>query len=460
CYAQSDDGIHWRRPELEMHPWKSKPSNIILAPSSFPEFKGDAAHTAVFKDANPACLPAEKYKMVAVGHDPHGIYWLGSPDGIHFSPIRKTAFLTGSAFDSQNVAFFDVLSGVYRSYHRAAKDVVRDGHHREMMTDDYEAPEYDRDRIQNKLVRWTMTSTSKDLYSFSKPEFIEFPGSPIQELYTNTILPYYRAPHIFMGFPARYVNRGWSEPVFDLPGLADRLNRAKDSPRYGPTVTDTVFMSSRDGRTFKRWEEAFIRPGPREKDSWVYGDNFTLWGMVETKSAIEDAPNEISMYSTEGYWQGESTSFRRLTLRLDGFVSAQATYAGGEILTKPICFKGGNLSLNLETSTVGGVQVEIQDVDGKPIDGYALADCPPIYCDRIAQVVRWNGPGGDVRPLSGKPVRLRFVLKDADLYSFQFTAYTPDPKRPSVQKLAAKNRQADLFSEEPSTEEPTAKDEK
>ena len=104
---------------------------------------------------------------------------------------------------------------------------------------------------------------------------------------------------------------------------------------------------------------------------------------------------------------------------------------GGEIVTKPLCFEGGNLTLNFETSGVGGVQVEIQDAGGKPIDGYTLADCPPIFGDRLAKVVRWNGPGGDVRPLAGKPIRLRFVLKDADLYSFQFVPYAPDPNRPS-----------------------------
>ena len=48
------------------------------------------------------------------------------------------------------------------------------------------------------------------------------------------------------------------------------------------------------------------------------GDVFTAWGMVETKSGIEDAPNELSFYCVEGYWEGTDTAFRRHTLRLDG----------------------------------------------------------------------------------------------------------------------------------------------
>ena len=64
-------------------------------------------------------------------------------------------------------------------------------------------------------------------------------------------------------------------------------------------------------------------------------------------------------------------------------------------------------------------QVEIQDATGKPIPGFALEDCPEIYGDRIRQVVGWN-QASDVRTLAGKPIRLRFVMNDADLYAIQF----------------------------------------
>jgi hypothetical protein len=73
--------------------------------------------------------------------------------------------------------------------------------------------------------------------------------------------------------------------------------------------------------------------------------------------------------------------------------------------------------------------VEIQDAAGQPIEGYQLDDCPAIFGDRLAKVVRWKSRGGDVRSLAGQPIRLRFVLKDADLYAFQFVPYAPDPER-------------------------------
>ncbi len=70
-------------------------------------------------------------------------------------------------------------------------------------------------------------------------------------------------------------------------------------------------------------------------------------------------------------------------------------------------------------SAAGSVQVELQDAAGKPMPGFTLADMPPLYGDELDAAVAWKS-GGDVSSLAGKPVRLRFVLKDADVYALRF----------------------------------------
>ncbi len=95
-------------------------------------------------------------------------------------------------------------------------------------------------------------------------------------------------------------------------------------------------MTSRDGRRFEFWDEAFIRPSRQSKGRWVYGDNFQALGIVETKSAT-DSPDELSMYVNEGFWR--QCKLRRYTLRLDGFVSIQAPLSGGEVVTKPFTMR-------------------------------------------------------------------------------------------------------------------------
>ena len=51
--------------------------------------------------------------------------------------------------------------------------------------------------------------------------------------------------------------------------------------------------------------------------------------------------------------------------------------------------------------------------------GFSLADAVQIVGDEIERVVTWK-QGRDVVGLAGKPVRLRFVMKDAELYSLRF----------------------------------------
>jgi hypothetical protein len=58
-------------------------------------------------------------------------------------------------------------------------------------------------------------------------------------------------------------------------------------------------------------------------------------------------------------------------------------------------------------------------VDGAGLPGFALADAVEQVGDEIERVVRWKA-GSEVGRLAGMPVRLRFVLKDADLFALRF----------------------------------------
>ena len=77
------------------------------------------------------------------------------------------------------------------------------------------------------------------------------------------------------------------------------------------------------------------------------------------------------------------------------------------------------MTLNVSTSAAGSVRVEIQDAVGHPLPGYTLADATELIGDDLERVVTWKA-GADVSELAGRPIRLRFVMKDADLYSLRF----------------------------------------
>ena len=409
AYSESKDGKTWVRPELGLFEFNgSKKNNIVWASPKLDNWGS-------FKDSNPRCPADSRYKAFYNGKG--ALMAAKSADGIHWSPMSDEPVLTDGAFDSHNLAFWDAERGHYRAYYRDFR--MRDGSSGAALMS------------RSGGIRDIKTATSDDFINWTKGEWLEYPGAPDEELYTNNIIPYYRAPHIYLGFPARYLDRGWSDSMRALPQLADREERAglksytgasgktSGNARYGTALTDGLFMSSRDGRVFQRWLEAFLRPGLRYTDNWVYGDNYQNWGLIETKSDLPGAPDEISIYATEHYWRGAYTNLRRFVLRVDGFVSINAPGKGGEFTTRPLSFSGRELEMNFSTSVAGSVRVEIQDVGGRPIPGYALADCPEIFGDHLERVVAWKS-GTDVSRLAGKSIRLRFVMKDADLYSIRF----------------------------------------
>ena len=86
----------------------------------------------------------------------------------------------------------------------------------------------------------------------------------------------------------------------------------------------------------------------------------------------------------------------------------------GSFLSLKLQGDGKNTSLDAV-----GAWVEVQEADGKAIDGHLLPQSADIFGDEIERVVAWDS-GTDVSALAGRPVRLRFTMKDADLYSFQF----------------------------------------
>ena len=223
-----------------------------------------------------------------------------------------------------------------------------------------------------------------------------------------------------MGFPTRYVARPLSDHVQQLPPVDLRTKLIELAQRIGTDLTDGLFMSSRNGLSFRRWDEAFLRPGPEAEGRWVYGDNYQGYGLIETKSAIPGASSEISMHFDEGAWRNHSRRLRRYTIRLDGFVSLNAPYRGGQLTTKPLLFEGSHLSINYSTSAAGSLKTAIQNADGSPIPGFTMDDANELFGDSTNQTVSWKG-GTDLSQLPDKPVRLHFELKDGDLYAIQFT---------------------------------------
>lgn len=237
CYAESKDGIRWVRPDLGLVEFEGSRNNNIIG------------HTLLypFKDSNPHVAPEGRYKAfhVATLTKPHrrNLYVYQSADGLRWQKMREDSVMTQgtttAAFDTVNVAFWDSVRGEYRAYIRDWKDKKRG----------------------------IMTATSQDFMHWSEPQWLQYPDATQDELYTNMVRPYAGSPELFIGFPTRYMDSRGS-------------------------ITEPLFMTSRDGRSFRLWEEAIIRPG-RNTDRWGNRCNYIWHGLIETESDLPGRPVEL-----------------------------------------------------------------------------------------------------------------------------------------------------------------------
>jgi len=359
CYAESTDGIHFVRPNLGLVEFEgSKENNII--------YRGQEAHNfAPFRDENPAAKPEERYRALAgiLGK----LYAFVSPDGIHWKKLQPEPVVTKGDFDSLNLSFWDVQTQSYRCFSRYSDGGVRS----------------------------VQSCTSSDFIHWTDPTPNRYPsGAPKEHLYTNGTRPCPGAPHHYLSFPKRFVPERKKFPDYKEMG-----------------VSDALFLSSRDGVNWDRtFLEAWVRPG-LDRRNWTQRSNMPAWGIVQLD------PGEFSMYITEHY-EWPDHRLRRVTVRRHGFASMHAGAAGGEFTTRPVTFTGKSLILNYATSAAGSVQVELQDEQGQPIGGFGAADMPLLFGDELDAAVSWRS-GSDLSSLIGKPVRFRFLLKDADLFAMR-----------------------------------------
>lgn len=390
CCAVSTNGVRWTRPDVGLFGVRgTKKNNVVLADAS------PVTHNfCPFLDTRPGVAPDERFKALGGTMEGGGLVAWKSPDGLRWQRMAPEPVITKAMvpfkymFDSQNVPFWSPAERKYLCYFR----------------------------VFEKNIRRIVRSESDDFLRWSPPVLMEYrhpsEPAPIEHLYTNQTHPYFRAPHLYVAVAARF-----------MPGrrvLTDEQAKAiKVNPGYFKDTSDAIFMTTRPcegpghiGFYDRTFLEGFIRGGIGPQN-WVSRTGYPALNVVQT------GPAEMSVYVNQNYAQ-PTAHLRRYSLRLDGFASLRAGYHGGEMVTKPLVFAGRALSLNFATSAAGGVKVELQDADGQPLPGFSLADCQEQIGNELERVVNWKG-GSDLSALAGKPVHLRFVLKDADVFAFRFT---------------------------------------
>jgi hypothetical protein len=414
CYATSRDGIRWERARAGLIAYQGdRNNNIVFGHGANGVILGQDAGM-VFLDPN--APKNERFRMVCrFGPEGSGLRIYSSGDGVRWKlthPSVLTARPEGKLhhLDSQNVIFWDDALKKYVAYVR------------------YNRPER-RGRARS-IARGESDHLGdfppvQDLPVVFQPDDddLKEDGLPAVDFYTSAAVKYPWADRAYFMFPTTYFHYSPQLPEF-----------TKACPiNAGPL--DSQFAASRDGIKWERYDRRpFVPLGMKGEFDWACAR--VLWGLVPDTTG-----REMYLYYRGGEWlhgwdrnennkrlltehglgaTQDLTCISRLISRRDGFTSVRGAYTGGEFTTPPLVFAGNQLRLNVDTSATGIVRVGILAENGMALEGFAPDQCDLIHtANEINRRVSWRG-NADVGRLAGKPVRLKFFVRDADLYAFQF----------------------------------------
>jgi len=394
CYAESEDGLHFTKPLLNLHEVDGSKENNVVLP-------GVIGGCSVWID--PMAPPEHRYKTQAKVYPTGQFHMHSSPDGLRWKHFARLNPGPGG-WDTQSIVFWDPRIERYALYTR-----------RWVRLEPREASYRTVRRLESDdLLHWdnqsvVMEADEIDLATHETPT-----AQPPVDYYGADVFRYAEADDVYIMLAQAYWHWRERKPLKGLgPSSFDvRLAVSRDGKSFQHASRQPFMATGPDGRFDSRWVWAMPHPIRMGDELWIYyvGSNRDHSGNIDPASGGK-----------------RLSGISRAVLRPDGFVSADAGHDGGEITTPPIRFVGDRLELNVETTANGTVQIEIQDDSGTAVEGFTIDDADEITGDHVRRSVTWNG-SSDVSSLTDKPVRLRFVIRDAKLYSFRFGRMA-DPSR-------------------------------
>jgi hypothetical protein len=395
CYATSRDGLVWERPELDVVPGTNRVLPVRTMNGS-PLWR-DAA-TIWLDHAEPD--PAARYKMGMYSrlHGQPENSSIGelftSPDGIHWKKLdAQLGWKSPGWYGGDNCSFY------YDPFRRLwVRSIREQGPSRQ----GFGGKKLVRARYRfaaPDFVRAFTECTSaivKDKQPWLMADDSDLPDKPgfETELYDFTATPY---ESLMVG-------------VFAMLTAPQR----KDQPKH----MDIKLGFSRDGTHFDRPTHEPFLACSRVPGTWNRGYLHPVSGICHV---VGDRLHfYISAWSGKSPAEGTNTyggaSTGLAMLRRDGFASVNAGVNPGTLTTNLVSFQGRHPFVNVQAAQ-GELRMEVLDAAGKVIPPYSAENCLPVSGDGTRQSVGWkNAP--DLSSLAGRPVRFRFHLTQARLYSF------------------------------------------
>ncbi len=383
AYAESKDGVHWIKPDLNLFPEKTwaKPNNIVISTPDRP----NAQSNGPFILENIPDKDKRGYKHILLyraggngNGDIAGIHLIGTRDGIHFDP-ESDMQIAHLHSDTSNSICYDPARETYQLFCRA-KQMYR---------------AFGDTMIDTGASRRVASMRSAELWTDWMKD-----DAP-QTLLVPDEVDSAKRYHYFYGMPT--VNRhGIYWGFLQCFMLNDFIH--------------TEVVTSRDGRN---WTRLHDRPPIID-----YGADGT-WddNMIFASPNWIEAGNEWRFYYNG--WDGAHGGTNResalglATCLRERLFSRRGPPGGGVVCTREILWPGGDLWINTGSieERAGEVSIRISGPRRKVFPEFDHQNSEiAAGKDPTRQLVQWGGKSLDL--LKGKSIRIEFFLKDFDLFSF------------------------------------------
>ena len=376
AYAYSTDGVHWKRPQLDVVPG----TNLCL-PRKFHPDSGSVVIDYDTKD------PSQRYKMLLRAPDtPDHSHFPGlmmtSADGIHWSAPKKTGDM-----GDRSTMFYNTFRKKWVQSIRYSDSVSRRSRHY-----------FEHDNYL-KSGEWN----AEDTIPWLRADCLDESGESFPELYNFDSIPY---ESLMLGF--FQILKGPPNHICDAHGM--------------PKLTELVLGYSRDGFHYSRPDRQSFIGARREPGSWEYGYIESSAGMCLVVgdelwfyySAYAGDPKRINCDWTQaGTYANGAVGLAKL--RRDGFVSMSARFESAHLHTRPVLFSGSHFFVNVNTAG-SELKVVVVGPDNKSMKGFDIDDCIGYSGNSTCTEIRWKD--ADLASLAGQPVRFLFIMDRGEIYSF------------------------------------------
>ncbi len=396
AYAESEDGIHFTKPEIGLHEVDGSKANNIVLPG--PRIAGGA----VWRDPN--AQPEHRYKTQTKVYPSGELHMHSSPDGIHWKHYATPDI---GDKDTQSVIFWDPHHSCYLLYTRKwvqmeerSEEISRQWHNAYRYRTVRRLESQDLRCWENERIVMEPDEIDRAVHDMPTPR-------PPVDFYGAGVFPYEGADRTYLMFLQTF----WHWVKWDKEGL-------------GPSSIDVQLAASRDGKKFHRLgnRRPFMELGPEGRF-----DSRFVWAMPRPVRMGDELWIYYVGLNREHGPSGDLdpvagrqlSGIGRAVLRLDGFVSVSGDYGGGWFTTPPLRFEGNRLEINADAGGGGSLEVELLDMKGDPIRGFTREESIPVTYNSVRLPVQWDGQP-DLGSLAGSAVRIRFFVTNADLYAFQF----------------------------------------